>query len=206
MAIWAEIKKALNSTLGTNSFKSLDTLLTSAITSARDDINANVNTAKRYAENSQNHTATNNYGSKTGFLSQKLTYLINLLEDSTYGLSTIKNQTNKLNKTAKSQIIKVGTGGTQTVNLPANSSLIGIVVSYDEDPSRYGYPSISSITADGAEITPINCNSFSGDSSGASHYIFSGLQCSSKISIVCEVSSSHGSYGGQGRFCIMYNQ
>ena len=206
MAIWAEIKKALNSTLGTSSFKSLDTLLTSAITSARDNINTNVNTTKTYAENSQNHTATNNYGSKTGFLSQKLTYLINLLEDSTYGLSTIKNQTNKLNKTAKSQIIKVGTGGTQTVNLPANSSLIGIVVSYDEDPSRYGYPSISSITADGARISPINCYSFSGDSSGAYHYIFGGLQCSSKISIVCKVDSGRGSSSEQGTFCIMYNQ
>ena len=46
MAIWAEIKKALNSTLGTSSFKSLDALLTSAITSARDNINTNVNTTK----------------------------------------------------------------------------------------------------------------------------------------------------------------
>ena len=206
MAIWAEIKKALNSTLGTSSFKSLDTLLTSAITSARDTVNTNVNTTKTYAQNSQNYTATNNTGNKTGILSQKLTYLISLLENGTYGLSAIKNQTNKLNKTAKSQIIKVGTGGTQTVTLPANSSLIGIVVSYDEDPSRYGYPSISSITADGAEIAPINCYSFSGDSSGAYHYIFGGLQCSSKISIVCEVSSRSGSYSGQGTFRIMYNQ
>lgn len=92
MAIWAEIKKALNSTLGTSSFKSLDALLTSAITSARDNINTNVNTTKTYAQNSQNYTATNNTGNKTGILSQKLTYLISLLENSTYGLSAIKNK------------------------------------------------------------------------------------------------------------------
>lgn len=90
MAIWAEIKKALNSTLGTSSFKSLDTLLTSAITSARDTVNTNVNTTKTYAQNSQNYTATNNTGSKTGILSQKLTYLISLLENGTYGLRAIK--------------------------------------------------------------------------------------------------------------------
>lgn len=206
MAIWAEIKKALNSTLGTSSFKSLDTLLTSAITSARDTVNTNVNTTKTYAQNSQNYTATNNTGSKTGILSQKLTYLISLLENGTYGLSAIKNQTNKLNKTAKSQIIKLGTDSTQTVNLPANSSLIGIVVSYERNRSDYGYPSISSITADGARISPINCYSFSGDSSGAYHYIFGGLQCSSKISIVCKVDSGRGSSSEQGTFCIMYNQ
>ena len=206
MAIWAEIKKALNSTLGTSSFKSLDALLTSAITSARDNINTNVNTTKTYAQNSQNYTTTNNTGSKTGILSQKLTYLISLLENGTYGLSAIKNQTNKLNKTAKSQIIKLGTGGTQTVNLPANSSLIGIIVSYDRDPSRYGHPSISSITADGAGISPIKCYSFSGDTDGDYHYIFGGLQCSSKISIVCKVDSGRDSSSEQGTFCIMYNQ
>ena len=206
MAIWAEIKKALNSTLGTSSFKSLDALLTSAITSARDNINTNVNTTKTYAQNSQNYTTTNNTGSKTGILSQKLTYLISLLENGTYGLSAIKNQTNKLNKTAKSQIIKVGTGGTQTVNLPANSSLIGIVVSYEYDTSDYGSPSISSIPADGAGISPINCYNFNGNSSGSYHYIFGGLQCSSKISIVCKVDSAGGISSEQGTFCIMYNQ
>ena len=199
-------KKALNSTLGTSSFKSLDALLTSAITSARDNINTNVNTTKTYAQNSQNYTTTNNTGSKTGILSQKLTYLISLLENGTYGLSAIKNQTNKLNKTAKSQIIKVGTGGTQTVNLPANSSLIGIVVSYEYDTSDYGSPSISSITADGAGISPINCYNFNGNSSGSYHYIFGGLQCSSKISIVCKVDSAGGISSEQGTFCIMYNQ
>lgn len=171
-----------------------------------DTINTNASNARTYAQNSQNYTATNNTGSKTGILSQKLTYLISLLENGTYGLSVIKNQTNKLNKTAKSQIIKVGTGGTQTVNLPANSSLIGIVVSYRRDPSDYGYPSISSITADGAGISPINCYSFNGNSSGTYNYIFGGLQCSSKISIVCKVDSGSGSSSEQGTFCIMYNQ
>ena len=171
-----------------------------------DTINTNANNAKTYAQNSQNYTVTNNTGSKTGILSQKLTYLISLLENGTYGLNAIKNQANKLNKTAKSQIIEIATGATQTVNLPANSSLIGIVVSYNNDPSRYGYPSISSITADNANISPINCYSFSGDSSGADHYIFGGLQCSSTISIVCKVDSGRGSSSGQGRFCIMYNQ
>lgn len=84
MAIWAEIKKAINSTLGTSSFKSLDSLisdniesaknnlsstLSTNITNAQNNVNTNVNTIKTY-------TATNNTASATGILSQKMSYLI----------------------------------------------------------------------------------------------------------------------------------
>ena len=74
-----------------------------------DTINTNANNAQKYADNArtfarnaQDNTITNNTGNKTGVLSQKLTYLINLLENTTYGLNAIKNQTNNL----RSSIIK----------------------------------------------------------------------------------------------------
>lgn len=49
-----------------------------------DTISSNVNNIKTY-------TATNNTSSKTGTLSQKMAYIIALLENSTYGLSEIKS-------------------------------------------------------------------------------------------------------------------
>lgn len=56
-----------------------------------DTINTNASNAKTYAQNSQNYTVTNNTANKTGVLSQKLSYLINLLENGTYGLSALKS-------------------------------------------------------------------------------------------------------------------
>ena len=73
-----------------------------------DTINTNANNAQKYADNArtfarnaQDNTITNNTGNKTGVLSQKLTYLINLLENTTYGLNAIKNQTNNLRSYSK---------------------------------------------------------------------------------------------------------
>lgn len=43
-----------------------------------------------YIDNIQSYTVTNNSGSKTGVLSQKLSYIISLLENSTYGLSKLR--------------------------------------------------------------------------------------------------------------------
>lgn len=153
MAIWAEIKKALNSTLGTSSFKSLDTLLTSAITSARDNINTNVNTTKTYAQNSQNYTATNNTGSKTGILSQKLTYLISLLENSTYGLSAIKN------KLSGSPSTICGTANTQNNGIISQTLLnvegSGIVQFLSMYTNKGGYNyKMYEIYIDGVKVTP----------------------------------------------------
>ena len=100
-----------------------------------DTINTNANNAKNsaneaksYAANAQNYTATNNTGNKTGILSQKLTYLINLLENTTYGLNAIKNQTNNL----KSSVIK--------------SIQTGIINTYTDD---YTYT---------VTISPVNIN------------------------------------------------
>ena len=56
-----------------------------------DTINTNAATAKTDATAAKNNTATNNTGSKTGILSQKLSYIIvNLLESTSYGLNAIK--------------------------------------------------------------------------------------------------------------------
>lgn len=54
------------------------------VTTVADTISSNVNNIKTY-------TATNNTSSKTGTLSQKMAYIIALLENSTYGLSKIKS-------------------------------------------------------------------------------------------------------------------
>jgi hypothetical protein len=43
-----------------------------------------------YIDNIRSYTITNNTASKTGVLSAKLAYVINLLENTTYGLSAIK--------------------------------------------------------------------------------------------------------------------
>jgi hypothetical protein len=66
---WAEIKAALNSTLGASGFKPLDQQI---------DV---VKTA----------TAASTTASKTGTISQKEAYIISLLENTTYGLSALKN-------------------------------------------------------------------------------------------------------------------
>lgn len=86
MAIWGEIKKALNSTLGTTSFKSLDTI----ITEARTSLTNSINTANSTANIAKSNTDTNNAASKTGILSQKSSYIISLLENSVYGLSALR--------------------------------------------------------------------------------------------------------------------
>ena len=44
-----------------------------------------------YIDNIRSYTVTNNTASKTGVLSAKLAYIISLLENTTYGLSAIKN-------------------------------------------------------------------------------------------------------------------
>ena len=46
--------------------------------------------------NTTNALSTNNTASKTGILSQKSTYIINMLENTTYGLNAIKTDVNTL--------------------------------------------------------------------------------------------------------------
>lgn len=50
-----------------------------------------IDTINTNSTNAKNYTVTNNTANKTGILSQKLTYLISLLENATYGLSTLRN-------------------------------------------------------------------------------------------------------------------
>lgn len=57
-----------------------------------DTINSRLTaTRATYIDNIRSYTVTNNTASKTGVLSQKLAYLISLLENSTYGLNALKN-------------------------------------------------------------------------------------------------------------------
>lgn len=50
-----------------------------------------IDTINTNTTNAKNYTVTNNTANKTGVLSQKLSYLINLLENGTYGLSALKS-------------------------------------------------------------------------------------------------------------------
>lgn len=50
-----------------------------------------IDTINTNATNTKNYTVTNNTANKTGILSQKLTYLISLLENAAYGLSALRN-------------------------------------------------------------------------------------------------------------------
>ena len=119
MAIWAEIKKAINSDLDTPLNTKMDNLIgatgnTGGSTSAgtvMGKLNAlltswtstragyvdrlanstyGLDKIKTDTGNAVTNTATNNTASKTGVLSAKLAYVIGLLENSTYGLNAIK--------------------------------------------------------------------------------------------------------------------
>lgn len=50
-----------------------------------------IDTINTNSTNVKNYTVTNNTANKTGVLSQKLSYLINLLENGNYGLSALKS-------------------------------------------------------------------------------------------------------------------
>lgn len=111
MAIWAEIKKAINSDLDTPLNTKMDNLIgatgnTGGSTSAGTvmaKLNALLTTwtstragyVDRLANSTygldkiKSDTTTNNTASKTGVLSQKLAYVISLLENTTYGLSAL---------------------------------------------------------------------------------------------------------------------
>ena len=53
-----------------------------------------INTVDNNVDSIKTYTTTNNTASKTGILSQKSTYIINMLENTTYGLNAIKSSAN----------------------------------------------------------------------------------------------------------------
>ena len=55
-----------------------------------------INTVDNNVDSIKTYTTTNNTASKTGILSQKSTYIINMLENTTYGLNAIKTDVNTL--------------------------------------------------------------------------------------------------------------
>lgn len=132
-----------------------------------DTINTNANNAQKYADNArtfarnaQDNTITNNTGNKTGVLSQKLTYLINLLENTTYGLNAIKNQTNNL-KSYNPRTIYGGSSVSSTTTI-INQSGEGVVQKlnfYSSTNMGSGSSRVKEywcpiITVDGVQITP----------------------------------------------------
>ena len=73
-----------------------------------------INTVDNNVDSIKTYTTTNNTGSKTGVLSQKSSYIINMLENSTYGLNAIKTSVNNVGG-----VSDTGTGNT-IVNLTQN--------------------------------------------------------------------------------------
>lgn len=72
-----------------------------------------------YIDNIRSYTVTNNTASKTGVLSQKLAYVISLLENTTYGLSALKTS-------SSSSVIKSIQRG--EIVIPANSSSATVAI------------------------------------------------------------------------------
>ena len=56
-----------------------------------------INTVDNNVDSIKTYTTTNNTASKTGILSQKSAYIINMLENTTYGLNAIKTGVNNVN-------------------------------------------------------------------------------------------------------------
>lgn len=83
--------------------------------------------ASMCAKNAQTFTATNNKASKTGILSQKLAYVIGLLENTTYGLSALKNNRKicKASNTVLATIINAETAGLNNAAIEKRMLIVG---------------------------------------------------------------------------------
>lgn len=90
-----------------------------------DTINTNAASAKTAATNAQNYTVTNNTANKTGILSQKIAYVISLLENTTYGLNALKKAT------TNSDGVKPSLTGTGTTIYSSTTTLSGNIYAID---------------------------------------------------------------------------
>ncbi len=92
-----------NTTYGLNALKTAINTIDSNV----DTVNTNTASTKTTVSTINTNTTTNNNASKTGILSQKLSYIIaSLLENSTYGLNAIKTAVNTINtNTNKTKVI-----------------------------------------------------------------------------------------------------
>lgn len=167
-----------------------------------DTINTNANNAQKYADNArtyarnaQDNTITNNTGNKTGVLSQKLTYLINLLENTTYGLNAIKNQTNNLRSYSKVEKKQISLYQTDTQSYQGNAGRY-IYLNYTSDNIRFDS---LQIIIDGNQIvnagTSDSIESFLTAWSSAPY-----LEAKSSFKIILKTSYNYSSGSGSLKF------
>lgn len=167
-----------------------------------DTINTNANNAKTYANdartfarNAQDNTITNNTGNKTGVLSQKLTYLINLLENTTYGLNAIKNQTNNLRSYSKVEKKQISLYQTDTQSYQGNAGRY-IYLNYTSDSIRFDS---LQIIIDGNQIV----NAGTSDSIESFLTAWSSvpyLEAKSSFKIILKTSYNYSSGSGSLKF------
>ncbi len=101
-----------------------------------------------YIDNIRSYTMTDNSASKTGVLSQKDSYIISLLENTSFGLNAIKGDTKFFGQVAQSGTIKGLNNNTEDFGSPVSYTgicrlLIGFV---DEE---FNYPPRLKINVDG---------------------------------------------------------
>ena len=167
-----------------------------------DTINTNANNAQKYADNArtyarnaQDNTITNNTGNKTGVLSQKLTYLINLLENTTYGLNAIKNQTNNLRSYSKVEKKQISLYQTDTQSYQGNAGRY-IYLNYTSDNIRFDS---LQIIIDGNQIV----NAGTSDSIESFLTAWSSvpyLEAKSSFKIILKTSYNYSSGSGSLKF------
>ena len=167
-----------------------------------DTINTNANNAQKYADNArtyarnaQDNTITNNTGNKTGVLSQKLTYLINLLENTTYGLNAIKNQTNNLRSYSKVEKKQISLYQTDTQSYQGNAGRY-IYLNYTSDSIRFDS---LQIIIDGNQIV----NAGTSDSIESFLTAWSSvpyLEAKSSFKIILKTSYNYSSGSGSLKF------
>ena len=104
MGVWAEIKHALNSTLGTSSFKPLNTLITDYITTKASELTTHITTQATGVKtaigttetNVKSHITTETTGVETHVTSQATT-IKNLITSETTGVEThVTSKTNEI--------------------------------------------------------------------------------------------------------------
>ena len=134
-----------------------------------------------YIDNIRSYTITNNSASKTGVLSQKDSYIISLLENSSFGLNAIKSDTRFFGKIAQSGTIKGLYTSTDRYCSPVTyTGMCRLVIGIVED---YINPPRLKINVDGGGETII------------SEYIFNNV-CSGWLTFDC-MESLEFSVSGQ---------
>ena len=101
-----------------------------------------------YIDNIRSYTITNNSASKTGILSQKDSYIISLLENTSFGLSAIKSDTKFFGQVAQSGLIKGLYNDTDTFGSSVSyTGMCRLFIGFVEE--EFAYPPRLKINVDG---------------------------------------------------------